>query len=161
MVEIVKHRKVGLFDLDDPINEIFLFQATTTCTPNLCGAHGTCQQLISNVSGLIAHCICDSQWTGRFCDSSLVSKRNHSYEYKQISTIDSFTATCTPNYCQGGSTCVTTASGAVCICAPGFTGQQCQTYTGASTMTTSMMTTTTSSPIISTRRVFFYLMDCS
>jgi len=36
---------------------------------------------------------------------------------------------CSPSLCQNGATCQEQGLNSVCICKPGFTGQQCETGT--------------------------------
>ena len=42
-----------------------------TCDANTCGAHGTCRQLVTQNNEPIAICICDSLWTGNFCETPI------------------------------------------------------------------------------------------
>jgi hypothetical protein len=49
---------------------ILFFKAATSCTPNPCGAHGTCFQAVLPTGPSIM-CNCEAQWTGNFCETNI------------------------------------------------------------------------------------------
>ncbi|KAH9488307.1 Neurogenic locus notch protein 2 [Bulinus truncatus] len=75
----------------------------TTCTQNTCHVLGTQKY---NKSGNNFTCVCNTGWTGQYCDKTL---------------------SCEDNPCWNGGTCNSSEFGAVCICPWGYTGEFCQT----------------------------------
>jgi len=98
----------------------------TTCTPNPCGAHGTCFQAVLP-TGPIIHCNCEAQWTGKFCDTNVAG-----------------TANCAADFCQSGGLCLMNGNTPYCVCPSTHTGPRCETL--VSPLTTVTMTT----PVITT-----------
>jgi hypothetical protein len=95
----------------------------TTCAANTCGTHGNCRQFVTQGGEPIAICICDSQWTGNFCETNLA-------------------ANCSVGFCQAGGTCVMSGTGPYCLCPSTHVGQQCEIPISPLTTTTAMTTTT-------------------
>ena len=55
---------------DRGMNTLFLVTVVNVCTPNLCGAYGTCLQAVLP-TGPVAFCSCSGRWTGKLCDVNM------------------------------------------------------------------------------------------
>jgi hypothetical protein len=63
---------------------ILFFKAITTCNPNPCGAHGTCQQAVLPTNALAVLCVCEAQWTGQYCDVNVAGRESFYFIYHRI-----------------------------------------------------------------------------
>lgn len=97
------------------------FDSNGSCTPNPCAHNGTCVE-----EGPIYQCRCALGFTGWNCETGLAC-------FAQLN-ITGFAITgfaevpeCESQPCHGNATCVDFVNHYECICAPGFTGPQCQT----------------------------------
>ncbi|KAF4101799.1 protein delta homolog 1 [Onychostoma macrolepis] len=72
--------------------------ACDQCVPSPDCVHGACEEP--------GQCVCERGWTGACCDREV--------------------RLCSSKPCSGNSTCVETGGGHVCLCSPGYTGEDCQ-----------------------------------
>jgi hypothetical protein len=128
----------------------------TTCTPNPCGAHGTCFQAVLP-SGPVIICNCEAQWTGTYCETNLAAT-SVTTPTITIPTITTATQTLTPmttatqtltpmtnatltpgvgscssSPCLNGGQCYNTGNSFICLCRPDWTGLTCNSPTSATT----------------------------
>jgi hypothetical protein len=108
--------------------------AITTCNPNPCGAHGTCQQAVLPTNALAVLCVCEAQWTGQYCDVNVADN-------------------CTVDFCQSGGTCQMNGNTPYCLCPPTYTGQQCEIPISVLSTTTPIAPMTTSTGIFTTTSI--------
>ena len=118
----------------------------TVCDANTCGAHGTCRQFVTQTGEPVVICVCDSQWTGNFCETSLAGKELFDFIGKGYSKfIVFFQGNCPANFCQSGGVCQMNGTDPYCICPSTHTGVQCEipvSQTTTTTITTTFTTTT-------------------
>ena len=91
----------------------FYFQqlAKSVCSDQPC-VHGFCIGTPGKIS-----CICDSDYTGKYCDQQLVGQL-------QEQPLIISTNKCTNNPCKNGF-CIQTPERSTCVCSPGFRGDRC------------------------------------
>jgi hypothetical protein len=135
----------------------------TTCAANTCGTHGNCRQFVTQGGEPIAICICDSQWTGNFCETNLAG--NEMFDFigkKNLKLIFSFQANCSVGFCQAGGTCVMSGTGPYCLCPSTHAGQQCEIPISPLTTTTTTatgITFTTSTATLTPSKIFYLFID--
>jgi hypothetical protein len=71
-------------------------------TPNLCGAHGVCNDLNNGYN-----CTCNPGWTGTNCSTEIDE--------------------CASGPCLNGGTCMDLLNNYTCVCTPAYNGTNCQT----------------------------------